>query len=81
MNLLYQEIYNGKTTTIIALYNKSVYLLKKEKILVKEVVLQNNKPKLIDYEFITKKYNFFEDFPKGLKGHFSNNDDEELSVF
>ncbi len=78
MNLLCQEVYNGKPTTVVALYNKSVYILKKQKILVKEIVLEDNKPKLIDYEFKREKYNSFEDYPRGIKGRFLNRNNEEL---
>ena len=64
---------NNLPTTRIALYNKLVYVIKKEKILVKELVLENNMPVLLDCEFQKSKYKYFEDVPRGIKGRFSNN--------
>lgn len=75
---------NKFPTTRIALYNKLVYVIKKEKILVKELVLENNMPVLLDCEFQKSKYKYFEDVPKGIKGRFSNNvkkSGEEFIIF
>ena len=75
---------NNLPTTRIALYNKLVYVIKKEKILVKELVLENNMPVLLDCEFQKSKYKYFEDVPKGIKGRFSNNvkkSGEEFIIF
>ena len=75
---------NNLPTTRIALYNKLVYVIKKEKILVKELVLENNMPLLLDCEFQRNKYKYFEDVPKGIKGRFSNNvkkSGEEFIIF
>lgn len=68
---------NNLPTTRIALYNKLVYVIKKEKILVKELVLKNNMPVLLDCEFQRNKYKYFEDVPRGIKGRFSNNNVEK----
>ena len=68
---------NNLPTTRIALYNKLVYVIKKEKILVKELVLENNMPLLLDCEFQRNKYKYFEDVPRGIKGRFSNNNVEK----
>ncbi len=59
-------------STIIALYNKPISYIKDQKILMKELVLIDNKPKLIDYKFEVGKYNSFEDMPRGTKGRFLN---------
>lgn len=75
---------NNLPTTRIALYNKLVYVIKKEKILVKELVLENNMPVLLDCEFQKSKYKYFEDVPRGIKGRFSNNikkSGEEFIIF
>lgn len=68
---------NNLPTTRIALYNKLVYVIKKEKILVKELVLKNNMPVLLDCEFQKSKYKYFEDVPRGIKGRFSNKNVEK----
>ena len=68
---------NNLPTTRIALYNKLVYVIKKEKILVKELVLKNNMPLLLDCEFQRNKYKYFEDVPRGIKGRFSNKNVEK----
>lgn len=57
---------NSNSKTKIALYKKKIYNVK-EKELLKEIVLENNIPKTIDYKL--EKYNSMSDEGKGIKGY------------
>lgn len=57
---------NSKSTARVALYKKKIYNVKKEKFL-KELVIENNVPKLINYQ-IEHKYSL-SDEGKGIKGY------------
>lgn len=56
----------SNTTTIVALYKKKIYNIRKKELL-KEIVLVNNEPKVIDYE-VSEHYALSDD-GKGIKGY------------
>lgn len=62
----------------ITLYSKSIYHIK-EKELLKEVVLENNRPKVIDYEL--EYFTSFSDEGRGVKGSLYTKGGNEVMVF
>lgn len=68
-----------KDSAKITLYSKSIYNIK-EKELLKEVVLENNRPKVIDYEL--ESFTSFSDDGRGVKGSlYTKGDNNEVMVF
>lgn len=63
----------------IALCKKSIYKIKEKEVL-KEIVLIDNKPKVVDY--LLEEYNSFSDDANGAKGSFYRKIDKtEIMVF
>lgn len=70
---------NCKDSAKITLYPKSIYHIK-EKELLKEVVLLDNKPLVMDYEL--ESYASFTDEGRGVKGSFyTKSENNEVMVF
>ena len=68
-----------KESAKITLYSKSIYHIK-EKDLLKEIVLENNKPIVVDYEL--EKISSFSDDGRGVKGSlYRKGDYNEIMVF
>lgn len=63
----------------ITLYSKSIYHIK-ERELLKEIVLENNRPKVVDYEL--ESFSSFTDEGRGVKGSlYRKGDYNEVMVF
>ncbi len=68
---------NSNSKAKITLYKKKIYNVK-EKELLKEIVLVNNKPKLIDYKL--EKCHSISDEGKGIKGYLNTLNGNEIVV-